>query len=400
MEQARHMERGRLSPEAVQSLYGKSIAMSASRIDRVKSCHFGYFMEYGLRAKERKKAGFEAPEVGTFLHDLLENVNRDVKERGGYAQVDDETLRHMVKHYVDRYAATRIDGYQNKSARFKYLFGRLRETACTIILGMAEEMRQSDFAPVAFELSFGGRDGDLPAITVREGGAALSVSGKVDRVDGWLHDGKLYLRVVDYKTGKKSFDLTDIRYGLGIQMLLYLFTLQQEGQDYFGHPIVPCGVLYQPARSVILPRERSITDEKLKADMRSALRRTGLILSEPEVLQAMEHSALETPCYLPVSVKKDGSLSGDIATAAQLGHLGRYVEKLLHQITGEIAQGNIDADPYTRGLQDSACTYCAFASACYFDESRDRKRQLRKTDSGEFWALMEKESGEVDHGEN
>ena len=400
MERARHMERGRLSPEAVQSLYGKSIAMSASRIDRVKSCHFGYFMEYGLRAKERKKAGFEAPEVGTFLHDLLENVNRDVKERGGYAQVDDETLRHMVKHYVDRYAATRIDGYQNKSARFKYLFGRLRETAYTIILGIAEEMRQSDFAPVAFELSFGGRDGDLPAITVQEGGAALSVSGKVDRVDGWLHDGKLYLRVVDYKTGKKSFDLTDIRYGLGIQMLLYLFTLQQEGQDYFGHPIVPCGVLYQPARSVILPRERNITDEKLKADMRSALRRTGLVLSEPEVLQAMEHSALETPCYLPVSVKKDGSLSGDIATAAQLGHLGRYVEKLLHQITGEIAQGNIDADPYTRSPQDSACTYCAFASACYFDESRDRKRQLRKTDSGEFWALMEKENGEVDHGEN
>lgn len=400
MERARHMERGRLSPEAVQSLYGKSIAMSASRIDRVKSCHFGYFMEYGLRAKERKKAGFEAPEVGTFLHDLLENVNRDVKERGGYAQVDDETLRHMVKHYVDRYAATRIDGYQHKSARFKYLFGRLRETAYTIILGIAEEMRQSDFAPVAFELSFGGRDGDLPAITVQEGGAALSVSGKVDRVDGWLHDGKLYLRVVDYKTGKKSFDLTDIRYGLGIQMLLYLFTLQQEGQDYFGHPIVPCGVLYQPARSVILPRERSITDEKLKADMRSALRRTGLVLGEPEVLQAMEHSALETPCYLPVSVKKDGSLSGDIATAAQLGHLERYVEKLLHQITGEIAQGNIDADPYTRGPQDSACTYCAFASACYFDESRDRKRQLRKTDSGEFWALMEKENGEVDHGEN
>ena len=159
-------------------------------------------------------------------------------------------------------------------------------------------------------------------------------------------------------------------------------------------------MLYQPARSVILPRERSITDEKLKADMRSALRRTGLVLSEPEVLQAMEHSALETPCYLPVSVKKDGSLSGDIATAAQLGHLGRYVEKLLHQITGEIAQGNIDADPYTRNPQDSACTYCAFASACYFDESRDRKRQLRKTDSGEFWALMEKESGEVDHGEN
>ena len=401
MARARRMERGRLSPEAVQSLYGRFIAMSASRIDRVKSCHFGYFMEYGLRARERKKAGFEAPEVGTFLHYLLENVNREVKEQGGYGQVDDEALRHMVKRYVERYAATQIQEYQNKSARFRYLFSRLRETAYTIILNIAREMRQSDFQPVEFELSFGGRDGHLPAITVREGGASLSVSGKVDRVDGWLHDGKLYLRVVDYKTGKKSFDLTDIRYGLGIQMLLYLFTLEREGQAYFGYPIVPCGVLYQPARSVILRQDRNISDEKLKAALESELRRTGLVLGEPEVLRAMEHSALETPCYLPISVKKDGTLSGDIATAAQLGHLGRYVDRLLHQIAGEIAHGNIDADPYARGPQDSACTYCAFASACYFDESRDRRRQLHKTDSGEFWAMLEKENGEeARHGEN
>ena len=89
-------------------------------------------------------------------------------------------------------------------------------------------------------------------MTITEGDQRLSVSGKVDRVDGWLHDGRLYLRVVDYKTGKKSFDLSDLRYGLGIQMLLYLFTLEQEGRSYFGYPIVPAGVLYHPAREVIL----------------------------------------------------------------------------------------------------------------------------------------------------
>lgn len=397
MERARHMERGRLSPEAVQSLYGHTIAMSASRIDRVRSCHFGYFMEYGLRARERKRAGFEAPEVGTFLHYLLENVNREVKERGGYGQVNDDVLRRMVQVYVDRYAAECIDDYPHRPARFRYLFSRLRETAATIVLGIAEEMRQSDFVPISFELSFGGRSGDLPAISVRQDGATLSVSGKVDRVDGWLHDGKLYLRVVDYKTGKKSFDLTDIRYGLGIQMLLYLFTLEREGRSYFGYPVVPCGVLYQPARDVILRQDRSISDEKLKTALQSALRRTGLVLSEPQVLQAMEHSALEAPCYLPVGVKKGGTLSGDLATMAQLGQLGRYVDQLLRQITGEIARGNIDADPYVRTPQDNACTYCAFASACYFDEKCDRRRQMIKTDKADFWALMDAQYGEEGH---
>ena len=400
MERARHMERGRLSPEAVQSLYGRSIVMSASRIDRVKSCHFGYFMEYGLRAKERKKAGFEAPEVGTFLHYLLENVNRDVRELGGYDRVDDDALRRMVQQYVARYAATCIDDYPHKSARFRYLFNRLRETAFTIVTSIAEEMRQSDFTPVAFELSFGGKNGDLPAITVREDGASLSVSGKVDRVDGWLHNGKLYLRVVDYKTGRKSFDLSDVRYGLGIQMLLYLFTLEKEGQQHFGYPIVPCGVLYQPARDVILRLDRNVTDEKLKAEMRSALRRTGLVLGEPEVLQAMEHQALEAPCYLPIKVKKDGQVTEGVASAAQLGYLGRYVDRLLHQITEEIAGGNIDADPYTRSVQENACTYCAFASACCFEEGRDRRRQLHKTDQDAFWALLETQSREVPHGRN
>ena len=126
MEQARSMGRGRLSPQAVQTLYGRRIAMSASRIDRLKSCHFGYFMEYGLRAKERTSAGFEAPEVGTFIHYLLENVNRDVCARGGYGEVDKPALRQLVHHYVDLYAQTMIDGYDQKGARFRYLFSRLR----------------------------------------------------------------------------------------------------------------------------------------------------------------------------------------------------------------------------------------------------------------------------------
>ena len=96
-------------------------------------------------------------------------------------------------------------------------------------------------------------------------------------------------------------------------------------------------------------------------------------------------------------MKKDGGVTGSVATAAQLGHLGRYVDKLLHQIAGEIAGGNIDADPYARGPQDSACTYCAFASACYFDDSRDKRRLIYKTESDEFWALMERENGEEGH---
>ena len=108
--------------------------------------------------------------------------------------------------------------------------------------------------------------------------------------------------------------------------------LEQEGRSYFGYPIVPAGVLYHPAREVILKADRGIQPEKLQLALQSALRRSGMVLSDPQVLRAMEHSALESPHYLPIKVKKDGSIADGVASAEQLGKLGRYVDRLLHQI--------------------------------------------------------------------
>ncbi len=398
MAAARAMGRGRLSPRAVRSLYGSSIAMSASRLDRVKSCHFGYFMEYGLRAKERTRADFQAPEIGTFLHYLLENILKSVEAQG--ERPARRELAEMVRRYTEEYAATVIDGYGEKSARFRYLFSRLRETALAIVENVLDELDNSDFRPVAFELGFGGKTGELPAITVTAGDTTLSVTGKVDRVDGWLKDGKLYLRVVDYKTGKKTFDLADVRYGLGIQMLLYLFALRRYGGAYFGAQVEPAGVLYLPARDIIKRADRAIPPEKLAALLQNELRRTGMVLSDPQVLTAMEHSALESPCYLPIAVKKDGTVSGlaagVLADTAQMGKMGRYVDSLLRRVAQELGSGNIDADPCRRGPLESACDKCPFLSACWFDEKRDKPHYLQKTTPEEFWALVD---GEVEqHG--
>lgn len=395
MSRAKLLNRGRLSPAAVRALYGTQVQMSASRMDRMKNCHFGYFMEYGLRAKERKAAGFQAPEIGTFIHYLLENVLRTVRDRGGFENVTQRELDALVQQYIREYADTKIDRYSEKSARFRYLFERLQKTACAIVNNVADEMRRSDFKLMEFELSFGGGEADLPAVSVEREDISLRLVGKVDRVDGWVKDGKLYLRVVDYKTGKKTFDLSDVQYGLGIQMLLYLFALEQEGERRFGLPVVPAGVLYLPARDVIVSEKRGASAEKIESDIQKELRRSGLVLEDADVLRAMEHDALEKPVYLPITLKKDGTITDGVATAHQLGRLGKYTEYLLRQIAGELARGNVDADPITRSPQDSACQWCAYASACYFRPGRgtDRRRYLKKSPPAEVWQTIEDEMG-------
>lgn len=393
MERAGTIRRGKLSGTAVRALYGDRISMSASRLERLRSCHFAYFMEYGLKARPRTAATFDAPQIGTFLHYLLEHVTREVLGLGGFAKIGQEELRALVRKYMDRYVQEELQNFQEKNERFRYLFNRLRRTAYAVVDQVAEEMRNSDFIPLEFELSFGDH-GTLPSVVISEPDAELRINGKVDRIDGWVKDEKLYLRVVDYKSGKKAFDLSAVKLGLDIQMLLYLFTLQKHGTAYFGREIEPAGVLYLPARDEILSAERNILPEKLESERRKTLKRSGLLLSEPEVLQAMEHDALKAPQYLPVRVNRNGDLSGSIASAAQLGKLGQYIEKLLHQINDEVRQGNIDADPCCHSEEDRVCRFCDWADACHFQDGRDgdHLHYILPVKQEEFWELMERET--------
>lgn len=395
MRAAASYTRGRLSHDAVHALYGRSVTLSASRIDKARSCHFAYFMQYGLRAKERAAAGFDAPQMGTFVHDVMENTLKAAKEAGGLKTLSPDALHKLTRQSIEAYIARELPDLGEKTARFRYLFRRLCESTYRIMDEVADELKESDFEPLAFELSFGS-NGQLPAITFREGDGEVRVVGQVDRVDGWLVDGKLYLRVVDYKTGKKSFDLAELRYGLGVQMLLYLFALEREGAAVFREgKIVPAGVLYTPARDNILRLPRDTDEETLRREAQKALRRSGMVLSDNAVLRAMEHSALTEPHRLPISVKtdKDGNrtVSGSLATAEQLGKLSRYVDKLLRDIGRETERGNIDADPCVRSPQETACTYCPYAAACHFEPGRggDRYEYIVKTGTDDFWNAVD-----------
>ena len=180
-------------------------------------------------------------------------------------------------------------------AGFRYLFGRLCKDMEQIIRSVLEELRASDFRPIDHELDFSYR-GDLPPVQVREGDTEVTLSGKVDRVDGYIRDGKLHVRVMDYKSGKKAFSLSDIWYGLNMQLLIYLFALQDQGLARYKErlteeldEIVPAGVLYVPARDALPDTERAATDEMLDAMRESALRRSGLLTEDMDVLEAMEH---------------------------------------------------------------------------------------------------------------
>ena len=395
MERAARLERGSLTRPVVERLYGKRVPMSASRMDKYKSCHFSYFMQYGLKAEPRRAAGFQAPEYGTFVHFVLEHVLRQAKERGGVRQLEPGQLRALTRQAVERYVDEELGGLEKETPRFQYLFRRLLSSVCAVVENVAEELSASEFQPISFELGFG-RGGELPPVELTVDGVTVSISGFVDRVDGWVHDGRLYLRVVDYKTGRKSFDLTDIWNGMGLQMLLYLFTLEEAGKALYGAEIVPAGVLYLPARDAVVAGSRSMTEAERRKKADAELRRRGLVLDEPEVLAAMERTDGEGMRFLPVRLNRAGAVTGEaLVSAERLGKLAKHTGRILREIGTELAAGNIAADPFWRGPEHNACQWCAYAAACHFEEGKggDRKRWLPAVKGEAFWEAVAQEQG-------
>lgn len=391
---AARWRRGRLSRSAVDALFGRTASMSATRLDLLNSCHFNYFLRFGLDAKPRQRAAFRATDYGTFVHAVLEGTLRAAKQEG--IPLDDQgAVERLSRAAADRYEREVLTGLEGESARFRYLFGRMKQAALEVTRSVCAELAVSDFTPAAFELGFGpGRE--LPPVEV-ENGVRLRLGGFVDRVDQWEHDGKRYLRVVDYKTGKKSFDFSDVEDGRGLQMLLYLFALTREGEGLFGPgEVVPAGVLYVPARSPLVDGERGDTPEAVQKARDKLLRRQGLVLDDPDVLAAMERTAGEHR-FLPVSTGKRG---GDaLATAEQLALLDEYITDALRSAAGGLAEGNIDADPYWHSSDKNPCRWCDYRAACHFEEGcGDLRRYRRGIGAAEFWAWLAHREEDEDHG--
>ncbi len=359
-------------------------------MDRLSDCSFAFFLQYGLKAKPRQPAVFAPPELGTFMHYVLEGVAREIAAAGGFADVTREQTDALCSKYVGRYVREKLNDFREKSPRFVYLFRRLTRDVRAVVGDMAAELARSDFVPLDFELNFGDRE-VFPPIALGAGEDAMVLTGVADRVDGWVQGDRLYLRVVDYKTGRKKFSLSDVWYGMGLQMLLYLFALQRSGAERYGREIVPAGVLYVPAREVLANVGPDAAAEVIAAEKAKQKKRSGLLLDDPAVLAAMEHG--EQPQYLPVTFKNGAPSGESLASLENLGALSRHIETTLRSLARELRGGSIAADPWFRSQTENACRFCDYAGACHWNDADDSIRYLTKLKTAEVWDKVGEEAG-------
>ncbi len=379
LHQRREHGLGQMSQDAVEALYGKTVRLSASQVDKLADCRLSYFLKYGIRLKERKQALVDPAEFGTYVHAVLEDTGRRIMELGGFRKVSLEDTLQIANEFSRQYITQHFS--QIDSQRVSYLFRRNAQELEMVVTELWQELSESSFAPVDFERAF-----DSIAITGKTMTAVLR--GFVDRVDAWERDGQTYYRVVDYKTGKKDFDYCDVFNGLGLQMLLYLFALEDNSDGLLGENPVPAGVQYFPARAPVVSADGRPDEEEAAKAREKLWKRKGLLLADEDVLTAMEPS--EKPVRLPCDRKKDGTLSGDLADSRQLRLLKGYIFMLLGKMVDDISSGCIEPNPYTRGGRHNACTFCPYGAVCHA-QSVEGRREYAAMSPQKFWEEIEKE---------
>ncbi len=332
------------------------ITLTPSRTDKYASCAFSFFARYLLKLRENKKAAFAAPEIGTFVHSILEEFVSARVEDGVFTPLPDTEREKEVDRLTETYILS-VAGEYAADKRFAYAVKRFKKTLNLIIKNISAEFAQSKFCPSGFEVKIG--MGDLPAVEIPTEKGKIRLCGVVDRTDTCVIDGKTYLRVIDYKTGDKRFSFERVEKGLDLQLLMYLFACC--AADKTGATL-PAGVLYMPASAPKLEGAKEYTDAEEEAVYE--FKKSGLVLADPEVIRAME--AEGGGVFIPAKLNKDGSVSARSVSAKTLEEFDSLEEKLkgtLRTMGDRLISGDMCITPLKEG-SINACRYCEYKSFC------------------------------------
>lgn len=366
-------------------LFGSPVALTASRLDELGNCPLRFFLNYGLKARARKEASFDAAEFGTFLHYILEQTVGNLTRTAHTLPLSPGESAALVSIHMEPYLESRLRDAGELPARQRYLYDRGQEEASALLTEISQEFSQSAFRPCAFELQFGvGKD--LQPLLVEGKLGKGHLDGMVDRVDLWQGPAGDYLRIVDYKSGTKKFDYTDLTGGVGMQMLLYLFALETSGIAGITEHPTPAGALYFPAKRGILNVDEPVEGDALeRLRKREHAKRTGLVLADEAVLEAMEPGVEGR--YIPVQKKKSGL--GDYAvTPEQMKLLKDYVTKRMGQAVDRILEGEFAPEPFYRGPSHDPCAWCDYGDVCQKDEKFRREHYVPPVKAADFWKLI------------
>lgn len=399
-----------LSKVTARAIYGSILENSVSRLELFASCAYAHFLQYGLALKERKEYGFENVDMGNVFHKCLEKFADGLKN-SSYTWLDfpEEYGKRQIEDYMDEVAAEYGNTVLYSDERSMYAITRMKRILERTVSVLQNQLQKGSFRPVNYEVGFR-QEVDLDqvdiALTDQE---KMYLKGRIDRVDLEEDGDSVYVKIIDYKSGEKQFDLVALYYGLQLQLVVYMnAAVSMLQKKHPGKEIIPAALLYYHVADPSVEMTAPMSPEEVNEKLLEELRMNGVVNSDPDILRKLDGTFEKKSAVIPVERKKDGNLTAGSScmSTEELKILSRYVTKKTEEAGRRILDGEIEVNPYEKGNRN-ACTYCRFRGVCGFDRKIPgyRFRELENVSKEDVWdkiceeICLDPEKTESDKGE-
>lgn len=372
------------------------INMSATRADDFYKCPFNYFCKNGLKVYPVERVDISPMTKGSLIHFILQNILSTVDENGNicfndnYESLSDDEIKRLISGYCKEYVNNELGGNFGKTSRFAYNLKNLECTAFYVVKNLIQELEGCFFKPVAFEYDLTDENGESILKIKIDKDVNICMRGSIDRVDIYKDEsGKRYVRIVDYKTGGKDFDLASLYHGLNMQMLIYLLALVDTDNEFNRDgELSPAGVMYMPAKYVenYLPREKlressdEEREEKLKNERNKEFKRNGLFVYNDLTLKAMDERASGLFAPLKKTSRGENVDEKQVVDADIFEAIERFSKDKIIEMGRSLADGEIAAMPVMKSgnIDTISCKYCNYWSVCGKYNRRDAEQILNE----------------------
>lgn len=347
-----------LTRETAKRLFGEILHTSVSRLEQFAACAYAHFLKYGLKLSEEEEYTFEAVDLGNLFHETLYRFGKYMS--GGeytWFNCPKEAADAFIEKTVDEFAAEYGNTVLYDTARNEAVKERAKEILKTTVENLSFQLRKGLFEPVCYEMPFFTK-GDV------------ELYGKVDRLDVAKKEGRVYVKVLDYKSGRHKFDPARLFFGLDLQLAVYMnAAVEREEKLYPREQVIPSAIFYYQIEDPLVEGNSKEGEEARQEKLRERLKVQGLIREEDTVLELLDESGMESSQVIPVKRKKDGSLAAASQTAvpAEFDLIGKYASLKVEEIAKQIQNGEIAVNPGTDGA-GSACAFCSYRNVCGYEK--------------------------------
>jgi len=363
----------KLDPHRSKALFGKPYTGSVSRLEQYNRCPFAHYVRYGLMPVKRKEFEISSPDIGNALHEMMDLFSKKIiEDEVKLPETSDAEIQLIGQEIAAKVIETFNDKFFNSNARFRNQGTRIGRIGCRAIKTMAYQLRSSGFLPFQHEVSFGISEDDLskqPYIIFYNNSDPVYLEGRIDRIDKWEDDFNVYYRVIDYKSGRKEFTLSDITSGLQLQLVVYLMAaLEQKYPKDLSKPIKPGGLYYFYLDDPLVELQTNNRADALKKTLES-LKLNGVTLKNNKIIYQMDQKITSDSDIIPVGLTKAGNFkkNSKILTESDFDTLQKFTQAKIIETAEEISDGSIRIDP-VQMKQWKSCDYCDYLTICQFDQ--------------------------------